>query len=122
MVKCFHINFVRNNLIANLSLFLQTFLQLLKMILSFLVSKSRISEGFRRDSLAKYQQVRRTTQCILYTVCEELKFVLHNCTVHKLTIGSCVSVRSSRYEACGKFGEHKRCIRVARGIAERNSY
>lgn len=34
----------------------ETFLQLLKMILSFLVSKSRISEGFRRDSLAKYEQ------------------------------------------------------------------
>ena len=28
------------------------------MILSFLVSKSRITEGFRRDSLAKYEQVR----------------------------------------------------------------
>ena len=39
----------------------------------------------------------------------------------KLTIGSFVSVRSSRYEACGKFGEHERCIRVARGIAESNS-
>ncbi|CAH3143176.1 unnamed protein product [Porites lobata] len=34
----------------------ETFLQLLKMILSFLVSKSRITEGFRRDSLAKYEQ------------------------------------------------------------------
>ncbi|RMX55135.1 hypothetical protein pdam_00007427 [Pocillopora damicornis] len=39
----------------------ETFLQLLKMILSFLVSKSRISEGFRRDSLAKYEQELRTT-------------------------------------------------------------
>ena len=27
-------------------------------------------------------------------------------------------MRSSRYEACGKFGEHERCIRVARGVAE----
>ena len=27
---------------------------------------------------------------------------------NKLTIGSCVSVRSSRYEARGKFGEHER--------------
>ena len=33
-----------------------------------------------------------------------------------LTIGSCVSVRSSRYEARGKFGEHERCVRVARGV------
>ena len=28
-------------------------------------------------------------------------------------IGSCVSVRSSRYEACRKFGEHESCVRVA---------
>ena len=27
-------------------------------------------------------------------------------------------LRSSRYEAHGKFGGHKRCIRVARGIAD----
>ena len=37
------------------------------------------------------------------------------------SIGSCVSVRSSRYEARGKFGEHERCVRVARGLAEGNS-
>ena len=37
-----------------------------------------------------------------------------------LTIGSYVSVRSSRYEARGKFGEHERCVRVARGVAESN--
>ena len=36
----------------------------------------------------------------------------------KITIGSSVSVRSSRYEARGKFGEHERCVRVARGVAE----
>ena len=30
-----------------------------------------------------------------------------------LTIGSHVSVLSSRYEAHGKFGEHERCVRVA---------
>ena len=41
--------------------------------------------------------------------------------VEQLTIGSFVSVRSSRYEACGKFGEHERCVRVAQGIAESNS-
>ena len=38
-----------------------------------------------------------------------------------LTIGSYVCVRSSRYEARGKFGEHERCVRVARGVAESNS-
>ena len=38
-----------------------------------------------------------------------------------LTIGSYVSVHSSRYEARGKFGEHERCVRVARGVAESNS-
>ena len=42
-------------------------------------------------------------------------------TLQKLTIGSYVSVRSSRYEARGKFGEHKRYVRVARGVAESNS-
>ena len=30
-------------------------------------------------------------------------------------------MHSSRYEACGKFGEHERCARVARGVAESNS-
>ena len=30
----------------------------------------------------------------------------------QLTIGSYVSVRSSRYKARGKFGEHERCVRV----------
>ena len=39
----------------------------------------------------------------------------------ELTIDSYVSVRSSRYEVRGKFGEHKRCVRVARGVAESNS-
>ena len=39
-----------------------------------------------------------------------------------LTIGSYISVRSSRYEARGKFGEHERCVRVAWGVAESNSY
>ena len=28
---------------------------------------------------------------------------------------------SSGYEAHGKFGEHERCVRVARGLAESNS-
>ena len=39
----------------------------------------------------------------------------------KLTISSCVSVRMSRYWARGKFGEHERGVRVARGAAECNS-
>ena len=30
-------------------------------------------------------------------------------------------MRSSRYEAHGKFGEHERCVKVARGVAESNS-
>ena len=30
-------------------------------------------------------------------------------------------MRSSRYEARRKFGEHERCARVARGVAESNS-
>ena len=40
---------------------------------------------------------------------------------HQSTIGLYVSVRSSRYEARGKFGEHERCVKVARGVAESNS-
>ena len=39
----------------------------------------------------------------------------------ELTIGSYVSLRSSRYEARGKFGEHIRYVRVAWGVAESNS-
>ena len=31
------------------------------------------------------------------------------------------AVSSSRYEARGKFGEHERCVRVARGVADSNS-
>ena len=40
---------------------------------------------------------------------------------YSLTISSCVSVRMSRYWARGKFGEHERGVRVARGAAECNS-
>ena len=29
--------------------------------------------------------------------------------------------KQSRYEARRKFGEHERCVRVARGVAESNS-
>ena len=35
----------------------------------------------------------------------------------QLTIGSYVSVCLSRYEARGMFGEHERCVGVARGVA-----
>ena len=45
----------------------------------------------------------------------------NNLGMLKLTIGSYVRVRSSRYEARWKFGEHERCVRVARGVAESNS-
>ena len=41
--------------------------------------------------------------------------------VKQLKIGSFVSMHSLRYEACGKFGEHERCVSVARVIAESNS-
>ena len=50
-----------------------------------------------------------------------INFMYCNCySYFCLTIDSCLSVRSSRYEACGKFGEHERCVRVARGAAESN--
>ena len=42
-------------------------------------------------------------------------------TLQLLTISSYVSMRSSRYEAQGKFGEHESCVRVARGVAKSNS-
>ena len=44
-----------------------------------------------------------------------------NSVISHITIGSYVSVRSSRYEALGKFGEHERCVRGARGVASSNS-
>ena len=47
-------------------------------------------------------------------------FPKYNCHFH-LTISSCVSVRMSKYWAFGKFGEHERGVRVARGVAESNS-
>ena len=42
-------------------------------------------------------------------------FTEKKCSLNHLTIGSCVSVRSSRYEVRGKFREHERCVRVAPG-------
>ena len=39
-----------------------------------------------------------------------------------LTIGLYVSVRPSRYEVRGKFGEHERCVRVARGVTDGNFF
>ena len=41
--------------------------------------------------------------------------------ISHLTIDSYVSERSSRYEARGKFGEHERCVRVARSVADAKS-
>ena len=38
-----------------------------------------------------------------------------------LTIGLYIRIRSSRYEARGKFGEHERCVRVARGVTHLES-
>ncbi|RMX55930.1 hypothetical protein pdam_00015641 [Pocillopora damicornis] len=53
--------------------------------------------------------------------CRLQRFMLSSSHDLCLTISSYVSVHSSRYEAHRKFGEHKRCIRVAQGIAESNS-
>ena len=52
-------------------------------------------------------------------ILDQLKY--HTCRLIKLTIGSYVSMYSSRYEARRKFREHERCVRVARGIAKSNS-
>ena len=41
-------------------------------------------------------------------------------SIQYLTISPCVSVRMSRCWARGKFGEHERGVRVARGAAECN--
>ena len=41
--------------------------------------------------------------------------------VEQLTISSYISMHSLTYEAHGKFGEHERCVRAARGVAESNS-
>ena len=49
-------------------------------------------------------------------ILDQLKY--HTCRLIKLTIGSYVSMYSSRYEARRKFREHER---VAQGIAESNS-
>ena len=53
-------------------------------------------------------------------ILDQLKY--HTCSLIKLTIGSCVSMHSWRYEARRKFREHERCIRVAQGIAESSSF
>ena len=39
----------------------------------------------------------------------------------KLTIGSCLACVHRVLDARGKFGEHERSVRVARGAAESNS-
>ena len=52
-------------------------------------------------------------------ILDQLKY--HTRRLIKITIGSYVSVRSSRYEARRKFREHEICVRVAQGVAESNS-
>ena len=42
----------------------------------------------------------------------KLQFSLILPPLYSLTIGSYISERSSRYEACGKFGGHERCVRA----------
>ena len=54
-------------------------------------------------------------------ICRLQRFMLSSSHDLCLTIGSYLSVRSSRYEAHRKFGEHQRCVRVAQGVAESNS-
>ena len=51
-----------------------------------------------------------------HTAWDTIKCPSDRSQIYQLTIGSYVSVRSSRYEARGKFGEHERCVRVARGV------
>ena len=41
--------------------------------------------------------------------------------LEELTIGSCLSMHISSYDARGKFGEHERSVRVAPGAARSNS-
>ena len=53
---------------------------------------------------------------VLFLGSGTVKFFLK--ILRQLTIGSYVSVRSLKYEARGKFGEHERCVR---GVAESNS-
>ncbi|RMX56601.1 hypothetical protein pdam_00002401 [Pocillopora damicornis] len=43
------------------------------------------------------------------------------CPLHSVGAVTLISMHSSKYEARRKFGEHERCIRVARGVAESNS-
>ena len=69
--------------------------------------------------LVKYFKIQRQVKI------KETTFWNHrliNVIVGGLTIGSYVSVCSSRYAARGKFGEHERCVRVALGYASSNSY
>ena len=42
----------------------------------------------------------------------KLQFSLIFPHLYSLTIGSYISVHSSRYQAHGKFGGHKRCVRA----------
>ena len=43
------------------------------------------------------------------------------CCIRYLRIGSCLACVNRVMDARGKFGEHERSVRVARGVAESNS-
>ena len=60
------------------------------------------------------KMIRHLMLCPVVLMCSAMAVVW-------LTTSSCVGVRMSRYWALGKFGEHERGVRVARGVAESNS-
>ena len=74
-----------------------------------------------------WEIIRRITNKILRvrglkgSQARDILYTLSILVTLQLTISSYVSMRSSRYEAQGKFGEHKSCVRVARGVAKSNS-
>ena len=73
-------------------------------------------------NISQYPVTCRLFLCLLvYHIFSSLFEQIDKKIHKKLTIGSYVSMHSSRYEAHRKFGEHERCIRIAQGIAERNS-
>ena len=85
-------------------------------LLSFEFLNEKHPNFFQEIILRKYFMERTT----IGTVYKHLFFAFLSPGSYS-TIGSCASVRSSRYEAGGKFGEHERCVRVARGVADSNS-
>ena len=47
--------------------------------------------------------------------------MFHNFLFLQSRIGLCLACVYRVMDGCGKFGEHERSVRVARGAAERNS-